>query len=443
MSPIWFTIATKERYLVMAYHLGSAAGSAAGDLVLRNARVLDPANGRDGIADGPADVRIAQGRIVAIDRNLPEQPGDQSLDLTGLIVTPGIIDMHAHIAHTHERSDLSLHPLVNTLSSGVTTVVDAGTTGWRDFAQFRHDVLEARWPIRALGFVNIVGSGMGGEWEHEEEEFDVQKCADTALMHSDVVVGIKTAHYWARRRFDERHQPWMAVDRAIAAGERAGMPVMFDFFPELPNRPYEGLLERMRPGDIHTHCFAQQFASSDEDGKVFSYMWEARERGLIFDVGHGAGSFWWRHAVPAVRDGFPPDSISTDLHTGNVAGVVIDMLTCMNKLLAIGMPLGDVIQKSTQAPAQEINRPELGTLSIGGVADVAVLALDEGSFDYVDCERTILTGPQRLRCELTIFGGQVVYNPNGRGLPTWEQDKADNPVPFHVRIQDFGEPQLR
>jgi len=410
------------------------SSAATGDLVLRNGHVIDPANGRNAIAD----VRIADGRIAAVDPNLPAQPGDHEIDVTGLYVTPGIIDMHAHVAHTHSRSTLSLHPLVNTLSSGVTTVVDAGTTGWRDFAQFRHDVIDASRKIRVLTFVNIVGSGMGGEWEHDGTEMDPELCAGTALLHSDVVVGIKTAHYWARRRFDDRHPAWLAVDRAVEAGTIAEMPLMVDFFPNLPQQTYPDLiLEKMRPGDIHTHVFAQQFPTVDEDGKVFDYMHQARERGVIFDLGHGAGSFWFRHAAPAIADGFIPDSISTDLHTGNVAGVVIDMLTCMNKLLNLGVPLEGVIARSTVAPAREINRPELGTLSVDGPADVAVLALDEGAFTYVDCQRTTITGNQRLRCELTVYGGEVVYNPNGRGLVSWEQDRSDNPVPFHVRAQQF------
>ncbi|HVL25520.1 MAG TPA: amidohydrolase/deacetylase family metallohydrolase [Thermomicrobiales bacterium] len=405
------------------------------EIVLRHGHVIDPANGVDAIAD----VRIAGGVIEAVQRDLPARPGDREIDLTGLLVTPGIIDMHAHVAHTHSRSTLSLHPLVNTLSSGVTTVVDAGTTGWRDFAQFRHDVIDApRSKLRVLSYVNIVGSGMGGEWEHEACEMDPKLAADTATMHADVVVGIKTAHYWARRRFDDAHPAWLAVDRAVEAAERCGMPLMVDFFPALPERPYEDLiLKKMRPGDIHTHVFAQQFPVVDDAGTVLPYMHEARERGIIFDVGHGAGSFWFRHAVPAIQNGFVPDSISTDLHTGNVAGVVIDMLTTMNKVLTIGVPLNDVIAKSTVAPAREINRPELGTLSPGGPADVAVLALDEGSFTYVDCERTTMTGPQRLRCEMTVYGGEIVYNPNGRGLPTWEQDARDNPLPLHVRSQQF------
>jgi dihydroorotase len=404
------------------------------EIILRNGHVIDPASG----INETADVRIAGGRIEAVGRNLPARPGDRDIDVSGLYVTPGIIDMHAHVAHTHSRSDLSLHPLVNTHSSGVTTVVDAGTTGWRDFAQFRHDVIDARWKIRVLGFVNIVGSGMGGPWEHEAIEMDPKLAADTATMHADVAVGIKTAHYWAKRRFDADHAPWTAVDRAVEAAERCGMPLMVDFFPTLPVRTYEDLiLTKMRPGDIHTHVFAQQFPVVDDDGEVLDYMHRARERGVIFDLGHGAGSFWFRHAVPAIRGGFVPDSISTDLHTGNVAGVVIDMLTTMSKVLNIGVPLEQVIAMSTVAPAREINRPELGTLTPGRPADIAVLALDEGAFRYVDCERTTMAGDRRLRCEMTFYAGEIVYNPNGRGLPTWEEDARDNPTPLHVRSQQF------
>lgn len=413
-----------------------------GELVLRNGRVIDPANGRDGIMD----IRVADGRIVAVDANLPEQPGDRSIDLAGLVVTPGIIDMHAHVAITHIRSELSLHPFVNTIESGVTTVVDAGTTGWRDFSDFRHDVIDnprVNSKIRVLSYVNIVGSGMGGggfggAWEHEAAEMNPLLAANTATAHADVVVGIKTAHYWAKRRFDEAHPAWLAVDRALEAANICEMPLMVDFFPNLPSQSYPDLiLKKMRPGDIHTHVFAQQFPTVEEDGKVFPYMWEARERGVIFDLGHGAGSFWYRHAVPAIHDGFIPDSISTDLHTGNVAGVVIDMQTCMNKILNIGVPLAQVIEMSTVAPAKELRRPELGTLSVGAAADIAVFDLEEGPFTFVDCERTTLTGNQRLTCQMTVYNGDVVYNPHGKGLVTWEQDVQEYPIPFHVRAQDF------
>jgi dihydroorotase len=361
-------------------------------------------------------VRIAGGRIAAVGTDLPATGGETLLDVSGHYVVPGIIDMHAHVFATHRRSTLSLDPHVNTFSSGVTTVVDAGTSGSRDFVDFRDEVID-RARIRVLAFVNIVGSGMGGDWEHDVREMRPALAAAMAEEHRDVVVGIKTAHYWANRPFDAEHPPWAAVDAAVAAGERAGLPVMVDFYPWLPERPYpELILERMRPGDIHTHVFAQQFPIIDEQGRVFDHLFRARDRGVIFDLGHGAASFWFRNAVPAIAQGFVPDSISTDLHTRNLNGPVIDIAETMSKVLAMGVPLPEVIARSTVAPAREIGRPELGTLAPGAEADVAVFALDEGDFGLVDCDQTRLPTDRRLRCLLTLRAGDVVYNPNGLGL---------------------------
>jgi dihydroorotase len=196
---------------------------------------------------------------------------------------------------------------------------------------------------------------------------------------------------------------------------------MVDFCPWLPERPYPTLLEKMRPGDIHTHVFAQQFPIINAELKVYDHLWTAREKGIIFDVGHGAASFWFRNAVPAIEQGFVPDSISTDLHTGNLNGPVIDMIECMNKILNIGVPLCDVIAKSTVAPAREIGHPELGTLSVGAEADIAVLDLTEGDFGFVDCGKERLAGTQRLSCAMTFRAGEVVWNPNGLGLDPWKQ----------------------
>ncbi len=391
--------------------------TSAPNLLLKGGHVVDPASG----VDGPADVRLGDGRIVAVGPGLAAMDGERVLDVTGHYVTPGIIDMHAHVFATHCRSRLSLDPHVNTFSSGVTTVVDAGTAGWRDFADFRAEVID-RTRIRVLAYINIVGSGMGGEWEHDVREMRPALAAAMADEHRDVVVGIKTAHYWANRPFDAAHPPWAAVDAAVAAGERCGLPVMVDFYPWLPERPYpELILEKLRPGDIHTHVFAQQFPVIDEQGHVHEHLWRARERGVIFDLGHGAASFWFRNAVPAIRQGFVPDSISTDLHTGNLNGPVIDMATTMSKMLAMGLPLAEVIARSTVAPAREIGHPELGTLTPGAAADVAVFALDEGEFGLVDCGKTRLDARQTLRCLLTVRAGEIVYNPHGLGLPSWEQ----------------------
>ena len=390
------------------------------ELVLTGGRVIDPANGIDGVFD----VALGGGKVIAVGSSLQTPASTRSIDVSGKIVTPGIIDMHVHCFDGHVRSNLSLNPIVNTFSAGVTTIVDAGTAGWRDFPIFKETIIDTA-KMRILSYVNIVGKGMLGEWEHEASEFRPKLTAAVAEEYKDIVVGIKTAHYWAGRPFDADHLPWTAVDTAVEAGELCGMPVMVDFFPMLPDRPYPTMiLEKLRPGDIHTHVFAQQFPIIDQHGKLYDHMWKARERGIIFDLGHGAGSFWFRNAVPAIQQGFVPDSISTDLHTRNVHGAVIDMLTTMNKIHNIGVPLVDVIEMSTVAPAQEIGHPELGTLSPGSDADVAVFTLHEGAFSYIDCSRFRFDGTSKLTCELTIRAGEIVYNPAGHGQPDWSTDPA-------------------
>jgi dihydroorotase len=386
------------------------------DVLLQGGHVIDSANG----IDGPADVLISDGKIAEVGAGINAPANAKVVDVAGRYVTPGIIDMHAHSFETHRRSKYSLNPIVNTFSSGVTTVVDAGTAGWRDFPIFKLEIIDKA-KIRILSFVNIVGQGMGGEWEHEAVEMKPKLAAAVAEEYADVVVGIKTAHYWALRPFDNEHLPWTAVDMSLEAGDLCGLPIMVDFCPWLPERPYPDLLEKMRPGDIHTHVFAQQFPIIDANGKVYDHLWQARKRGIIFDVGHGAASFWFRNAAPAIEQGFIPDSISTDLHTGNVNGPVIDMIECMNKILNLGVPLAEVIMRSTVAPAKEIGHPELGTLTVGAEADIAVLDLAEGNFGFVDCGREKISGTQRLSAAMTIRAGEVVWNPNGLGLPHWKQ----------------------
>jgi dihydroorotase len=249
---------------------------------------------------------------------------------------------------------------------------------------------------------------------------DPELAASVVLAYPDICVGIKTAHYWTSQPFDELHPPWGAVDPALEASKICGKPLMVDFWPR-PERTYEELiLKKMQPGDIHTHVFAQQFPVLDANGKPNKFMFEARDRGIIFDVGHGAGSFWFRNAQPAMENGFSPDSISTDLHTRNVHGVVVDMLTTMNKILNLGMGLQEVIYRSTVTPANEIGHPELGHLSVGAEADVAVLELRTGDFSYVDCGRAKIRGDKKLECAMTLRAGDIVYDPTGLSMPLWQ-----------------------
>jgi dihydroorotase len=254
---------------------------------------------------------------------------------------------------------------------------------------------------------------------------DPELAASIVVAYPQACVGIKTAHYWPTRPYDERHPPWAAVDRAIAAGEICRRPVMVDFWPR-PERPYPDLLlKKMRPGDIHTHVFAQQFPILDAEQRPQEYLYAARERGVLFDLGHGAASFWFRQAEPAIQNGFLPDTLSTDLHVKNVNGPVFDMLTTVSKMLNLGMTLPEVIARATAAPARAIGRPELGTLTPGAEADIAVLSVREGTFGYTDCGRARKTGRLKLECVLTLRAGKIVYDMQGRSMPEWPDAPPD------------------
>ena len=389
------------------------------DLLLKGGRVIDPKNNLDSVMD----VAIAGDKIAQVAPNLNPGLAATVADVSGHYVTPGLIDIHVHAHHTREPEGLSIMADFHSFRSGVTTMVDTGTAGSKHFLHFKRTVIDTA-KTRILAFINIVKSGMLGDFEQDVAEMDPELAASIVLAYPEICVGIKTAHYWTREPWDEAHTPWAAVDRAVEAGEICKKPLMVDFWPR-PERPYhELILKKMRPGDIHTHVYAQQFPLLNDKNQPEAFMFEARERGIIFDVGHGAGSFWFRQAVPAIQNGFGPDSISTDLHTGNVNGPVVDMLTTMSKILNIGMPLQEVIYRSTVTPAQEIGRPELGTLSPGAEADVAVLKLHEGRFSFVDCGRAKMTGTQKLECAMTLRAGKVVYDPTGLTMPEWPDAPA-------------------
>ena len=388
------------------------------DLLLKGGQVIDPAND----IDAPLDVAVANGKIAEVAPDIATSEAAQHIDVSGLQVTPGLIDMHVHVYHTREPETLSVIADHHCFRSGVTTVVDTGTAGAKHFLHFKRTVID-RSKTRIFAFINIVKSGMIGPFEQDINEMDPELAASIVLAYPEDCVGIKTAHYWVRQPFDEAHPPWAAVDRALEASEICGKPVMMDFWHR-PGRTYQELLQKMKPGDIHTHVYAQQFPILNENNKPADFMFEARERGIIFDLGHGAGSFWFRQAIPAYQGGFPPDSISTDIHIGNVNGVVHDMLTTMSKLLCMGMPLREVIYRSTVTPAREIGHSELGTLSVGAEADIAVLQVQAGEFGYVDCGWARMLGDRKLSCEMTLRAGEIVYDVNGRATPLWEEAPA-------------------
>lgn len=389
------------------------------DLLLKGGHVIDPANHIDQVMD----VAVSGKRIAAVAPDLDPSLVARVVDVSNMYVTPGLIDIHVHAYHTREPEGLSIVADHHSFRSGVTTMVDTGTAGSKHFLHFKRTVIDMS-KTRIFAFINIVKSGMIGDFEQDISEMDPELAASIVLAYPEICVGIKTAHYWTYQPWDDVHTPWAAVDRALEASAICKKPLMVDFWPR-PERTYQELLQKMRPGDIHTHMYAQQFPVLDENKQPNRFLFEARERGIIFDLGHGAGSFWFRQAIPAMAGGFSPDSISTDLHIGNINGPVVDMLTTMSKILSIGMPLQETIYRSTVTPAREIGHPELGTLTVGSEADIALLTLEEGEFGYSDCGRAKYMGSKKLVCDMTIRAGEVVYDPSGMAQPLWEEAPAD------------------
>lgn len=383
------------------------------DLLLHGGHVIDPKNGISAVRD----VAIKDGMIAAVGQRLA--PGDamKTVDVSGLYVTPGLIDIHVHVfAGTGERNsyagDNSLYPDGYMFRVGVTTVADAGCAGWRNFEDFKSHIID-RSKTRVLAFLNIVGNGMrGGKFEQDLADMEAAPAAEMAKKYKGLIVGIKTAHYAGPE--------WTPVEHAVEAGTAAGIPVMVDFGSDQPTRPlYDLLTKKLRPGDIYTHCYSGLRHELDDQGKVNPGMIEGRKRGIIFDVGHGGGSFAWRIAVPAIQQKFLPDSISTDLHIGSMNTGMKDMLNVMDKFLAMGFSVDDVIMRSTWNPAREIHHEELGNLSVGSPADVSVLRLENGKFGFTDMYGARMAGKQKLTCEMTVRNGKVVYDLNGISRPEW------------------------
>ncbi|MBL3538275.1 amidohydrolase/deacetylase family metallohydrolase [Aminivibrio sp.] len=379
-----------------------------GSVIIRSGRVIDPANGVDEVCD----LALYGGRVAGRGKALPWCGASKVIDAEGLIVTPGVVDIHSHLFATGGNpnawaGEYSVFPDGFSFRSGVTAMVDAGSAGWRNFDLFRVSVID-RAKTRVFSFLNIASFGMVSDiMEQHAPDFDPKTTAAKAEKHRDVIVGIKSAHY--------RHPGWESVDRAVEAGELSGLPVMVDFGYFMKERPYWRLVtEKLRKGDISTHCYRGPVPVVDENGTVYPYLFEARERGVLFDLGHGGGSFLFRNAVPAFAQGFYPDSISSDLHVLSMNAAMMDMPTTMSKCLAMGMPIGEVIARSTAVPARMIGHPELGHLSPGAPGDVTLWNLREGTFGFKDSVGGRLRSNRRFECEMTILGGDVVWDLNAR-----------------------------
>jgi dihydroorotase len=419
--------------LHVAVFLGLAAAGQAQtyDLLLKGGHVIDPKNNRDGIMD----VAITGTKIAQVATAIPAASAKKVVAVDGLYVVPGLVDIHAHLyagnnLFAHASGQYSVYPDGHTFPAGVTTICDAGSSGWRNFLDFKNGVI-ALSKTRVFAWLNIVGMGLAGDalpqsiadtltakgfslrgistdaLSQNIFDMDPRPAAQMAKLFPDVIVGFKSVQY---------DQPdWVNIDKIEEAGKLANLPVMVDFeqfFPE--KRPYQQLvLEKLRPGDISTHIYKRIQPLFDKDGKLLPYLAQARKRGVVFDLGHAIGNFEFRVAVPAVEAGWIPDSLSTDLHVDDMNRSVISMTNIMSKMMALGLSLNDVIRKTTVNPANEIKHPELGNLDVGAGADVAVFRLLSGNFGFVDIHNFRVPGKQKLECELTLRDGAVVWDLNG------------------------------
>jgi dihydroorotase len=394
------------------------------DLLIKGGHVIDPKNGINAVMD----VAVSEGKVAQVAANIARERAREVADAAGFYVTPGLIDIHTHVFWGHdEESQYSdgysaVQPDSHSFRAGQTTVVDVGGAGWRSFPRFKEQVID-RSQTRVLSFLNIVGSGMrGGPVEQDLSDMDAKLTAMRIRQHPGLIVGVKVAHY--------NGPEWDPVTRAVAAGRETNVPVMVDFGGHTPPLSLEDLLlKHLRPGDILTHTYAQvagRIPIVDENGKVRPFVWEARKRGVIFDAGHGGGSFLFRQAVPAMQQGFHPDVISTDLHIGSQNSGMKDILNTMSKFLNMGMPLADVIKANTSRAAEVIKRADLGHLGAGAEGDIAVLNLRRGNFGFVDVQGGKLSGDQKLECELTVKGGRVMWDLNGISRPLWTEQKKSS-----------------
>ena len=386
-------------------------------IIIKGGHMIDPKNNINEVMDVAINM---EGKVAEVSKNIDPKLAGRIVNAKGLYVTPGLIDMHTHNFAGNEpdrylrNSYYANQPDGFTFRVGVTTVVDAGSAGWRTFEKFKDQTIDGA-RTRVLSFLNIVGEGMpGGAFEQDNSDMDARKSADMALKYKDLIVGFKVAHY--------NKPDWVPIDRAIEAGKLSGnLPIIVDFgggglsLEELTMR-------RFRPGDIYTHAYGgggsgREGIIDPATGKVRPFVFEAQRRGVIWDVGHGAASFSYRNAIPGTKEGFYPDVISTDHHGGSMNSAMKDILNVMNKFLALGMKVPAVINSVTWKPAQVIHREQLGNLSVGSEGDVTVLRLRKGKFGFFDQMGEKMEGKQKFECEVTIKGGRVFYDLNGLTNP--------------------------
>ena len=383
------------------------------DLLLKGGRVIDPANNVDGLFD----VAIVGRHIARVAKDISPQESRRTADVSGLVVTPGLIDLHAHF-YGYAAAVL---PDAHCLPEGTTTAVDVGGSGHLTFDDFDRTII-SRSKTNVFALLNIAGEGMVGLPEQDMEGMSVDLTSAKIAQRPDRIVGVKVAHYMG--------PGWEPLDRGVKAADDTGVFVMVDQSP-IHTRPMgEMMLEHLRPGDMVTHCYALSKPMTDVNDKVKPYFFEARERGVKFDVGHGSGSFSFRVAKAAIEQGFVPDTVSTDMHEPSLMYNQATMPETMTKLLALGMDLPDVVKRSTWDPAVAIGHPELGNLGQTALADIAVLEIAEGDFGLTDNGTGYRVFPtdKRIVVQMTVKDGKVVWDKNGKSRDHWSSTPPTNPA---------------
>ena len=388
------------------------------DVIIKNGRIIDVKNNIDQIGD----IGIKDGIIKSVGSIIPENFGNLVVDAQNLIVTPGLIDIHSHNFHGTvpnrylSNSFSALPPDGFSFRSGITTIVDVGGAGWRNFEVFKNQVIDKS-NTRVLSFINIVGNGMqGGAFEQDLSDMDANLTVEMINNYPDLIVGIKLAHF--------NGYNWKPVDEVTKAGRLSERPVMIDFGGSKPEMNLDSLLNyKLRKGDIYTHVYANVKGRTAivKENILNEYVKSAQKKGILFDVGHGGGSFDFSQAIPAINQGLKPNTISTDLHTGSMNKGMKDLLNVMSKFLNMGLNINEVIASTTWDAAKAIKRNELGNLSIGSVADITILNLRKGDFGFIDTKNKKMKGTKKLECELTIKDGNIVYDLNGLASLKWDE----------------------
>ena len=371
------------------------------DLILRGGRIIDPSQRLDAVLV----VGFSEGKVTKVGRQLQGDPRTEIRQLDGLIVTPGLIDLHTHVYWGGTSLGIDAEQFCR--ASGVTTAVDTGSAGPGNFIGFRKHVIEPS-QVRILAFLHVSHAGIFGFSERvmvgESEELRLMNPLDAVAVanaNRDLIVGIKVRV----GRHASGTSGTMPLDIALQVADEVGMPLMAHI--DHPPPSYEEVVSRLRTGDILTHAFRPfPNAPVSAQGTIARAVLEARKRGVLFDIGHGKGSFAFKTARAMLAHGFLPDTISSDVHALSINGPAFDQLTTMSKFLCLGMPLQEVIAASTLHAAMALRRPELGSLKPGSVGDASILSVAEGAFDYVDVVGEHLTGNRRIACEGVVIGGR-------------------------------------